>query len=165
MWLQLLFRFSERHLILLKETYFTWPLGCGRTFCILFFITLSSWLAFFLSPFFFFFYYFSTFSEGRLANAQAGVFCYVCFWAELESLGDREANSEDPCQAGEQEAKLGRYVPTLGNDDWPTVSLQSTHVLASCNTWALNELTIRLLQQHQGHHSPARDFWREMAKG
>ena len=36
------------------------------------------------------------------------------FWAELESLGDCEANGEDPCQTGEQEAELRRYVPTLG---------------------------------------------------
>lgn len=58
--------------------------------------------------------YFSTFAEGRLANAQAGVFCHVCFWAELESLGDCEANGEDPCQTGEQKAGLGRCVPTPG---------------------------------------------------
>lgn len=63
---------------------------------------------------FFFKNIFLHFSEGRLANAQARVFCHVCFWAELESLGDCEANGEDPCQTGEQEARLGKYVATLG---------------------------------------------------
>ncbi|KAJ7423005.1 N-lysine methyltransferase SMYD2 [Pitangus sulphuratus] len=43
--------------------------------------------------------YFSMFSEGRLANAQARVCFHVRFWAELESLRDRETNGEDPCQA------------------------------------------------------------------
>lgn len=47
------------------------------------------------------------FSERRLADAQAGVFCHVRFWGELESLGDREANGEDPCQTGEREASMG----------------------------------------------------------
>lgn len=54
--------------------------------------------------------FFPALSEGRLANAQARVLCHVRFWAELEPLGDCEANSKDPCQTGEQEARLGTYA-------------------------------------------------------
>lgn len=54
------------------------------------------------------------FSEGRLANAQAGMCVHVHFWAELATLRDCEANSEDPCQTGEQKAGPGRFAPALG---------------------------------------------------
>lgn len=63
---------------------------------------------------FFYYFFFSMFSEGRLANAQAGMCLHVRFWAELESLRDCEANSKDPCQTGEQKVKLGRFAPAPG---------------------------------------------------
>lgn len=54
------------------------------------------------------------FSEGRLANAQAGMCLHVHFWAELATLRDCEAYSKDPCQTGEQKARLGRFAPAPG---------------------------------------------------
>lgn len=80
----------------------------------------------------------SMFSEGRLANAQAGMCLHVHFWAELATLRDCEANSKNPCQTGEQKVRLGMFAPALGaregrkmKTDQQSLSLQSTHTHTS----------------------------------